>query len=140
MQSYANGTCNSRAGRANCEHWSKGDYLQHIYNDDDVLVEPDHIDTRPAGNAVFILDFIKKGHPLRCLDYGGGNGKLTSLLREGGVDGHFGFRWTRAVRHRPAPSISSAHSRFWSTRLNRSRRFSQALGLLNGCRVLLFST
>ena len=70
------------------DHWSKADYLQHIYNDDYVLVDPDYIDSRPAGNAAFILDFIKKGHDLRCLDYGGGNGKLTSLLRERGVDGH----------------------------------------------------
>ena len=110
------------SSRTSFDHWSKADYLQHIYNDDYVLVDPDYIDSRPAGNAAFILDFIKKGHGLRCLDYGGGNGKLTSLLREGGVDGHSWDPMDEEAVRRPAHSISSARSRFWNTRLNRWRR------------------
>jgi SAM-dependent methyltransferase len=68
------------------DDWSKAEYVQHIYNDDYVLIDPEYIDTRPTGNAAFILDFIKKGKDLKCLDYGGGNGKLAGLLREGGLD------------------------------------------------------
>jgi SAM-dependent methyltransferase len=123
------------------DHWSKADYLQHIYNDDYELVDPDYIDTRPAGNAVFILDFIKKGQQLKCLDYGGGNGKLAGLLREGGVDSHSwdpmdetgdvppsgSFDFISAfevLEHTPEPLAT----------------VQQALGLLNERGVLLFST
>jgi hypothetical protein len=104
------------------DHWSRADYLQHIYNDDYVLVDPDYIDSRPAGNAAFILDFIKKGHALRCLDYGGGNGRLMSLLREGGVDAHSWDPMDEEGCRRPAHSLSSARSKFWSTHPNRWRR------------------
>src|SRR4051812_6413734 len=46
------------------DDWSKAEYVQHIYNDDYVLIDPEYIDTRPTGNAAFILDFIKKGKDL----------------------------------------------------------------------------
>jgi SAM-dependent methyltransferase len=122
------------------DHWSKDDYLRHIYNDDYVLVDPDYIDTRPAGNAVFILDFIKKGHALRCLDYGGGNGKLTSLLREGGVDGH---SWDPMGEGGAPPSGSFDFISAFEVLEHAPEPLAtiqQALGLLNGRGVLLFST
>ncbi|WP_438393491.1 class I SAM-dependent methyltransferase [Caballeronia sp. DA-9] len=70
------------------DDWTKADYAQHIYNEDYVLIDPDYIDVRPASNAGFIRDFIKKGRDLKCLDYGGGNGTLARLLQEAGVDAH----------------------------------------------------
>jgi SAM-dependent methyltransferase len=122
------------------DHWSKADYLQHIYNDDYVLVDPDYIDSRPAGNAAFILDFIKKGHGLRCLDYGGGNGKLTSLLRKGGVDGH---SWDPMDEERVPPSGSFDFISAFEVLEHTPEPLAtvqEALGLLNGRGVLLFST
>jgi SAM-dependent methyltransferase len=69
------------------DHWDKSDYLRHIYNHDYVLVDPDYIDSRPANFAALVADFIKAARGLKCLDYGGGNGRLTALLRERGIDG-----------------------------------------------------
>jgi SAM-dependent methyltransferase len=123
------------------DHWSKADYLQHIYNDDYVLVDPDYIDVRPEGNAVFILDFIRKGHALTCLDYGGGNGKLTALLREGGVDAHTWDPMDEAGNAPPSGSFDfiSAFEVLEHTP-EPVATVEQALGLLNERGVLLFST
>ena len=123
------------------DQWSKADYVQHIYNDDYVLIDPDYVDTRPAGNATFILDFVKKGRDLKCLDYGGGNGKLAGLLREGGLDaqswdpmdasgtpppsGFFDFMSAfEVLEHTPDPAATAR----------------EALGMLGPRGVLLFST
>jgi hypothetical protein len=61
-------------------------FQQHIYNESYVLVDPDFVDVRPRNNAKWVGDVILSGNAkLRVLDYGGGNGLLTSLLRERGL-------------------------------------------------------
>jgi hypothetical protein len=123
------------------DRWEKGDYLRYIYNDDYVAVDPDYMDTRPVNNAGLVMDFIKKKPTLKCLDYGGGNGRLAARLRERGIDGH---SWDpmgedgevtpagrfdvvtafEVMEHTPEPLAT----------------VQQALGLLEDGGVLLFST
>jgi 2-polyprenyl-6-hydroxyphenyl methylase/3-demethylubiquinone-9 3-methyltransferase len=65
--------------------WSKHDFLETIYNDDYILVDPDYRDVRPKVNLAFLSDlFADHRSELAILDYGGGNGALASLLREAG--------------------------------------------------------
>ncbi|MEA3126124.1 MAG: hypothetical protein QOD67_3143 [Caballeronia sp.] len=123
------------------DHWKKSDYLRHIYNDDYRVVDPDYADVRPTNNATLVFNFIQKGQSPKCLDYGGGNGKLTALLREGQVDasswdpmaedeemppsGSFDFVSAfEVLEHTPQPLTS----------------VQQALGLLKRRGVVLFST
>src|SRR5471032_796729 len=92
------------------------------------------------GKAAFILDFIKKGHEFRCLDYGGGNGRLTSLLREGGVDGH---SWDPMDEEAVPPSGSFDFISAFEVLEHTPEPLAtvqEALGLLNERGVLLFST
>ena len=55
-----------------------------------MAVVPDYTDARPANYATLISSFIRHATAPRCLDHGGGNGRLTALLREGGV---YGSSW-----------------------------------------------
>ena len=67
--------------------WSDADFLNHIYNEDYVTVDPDYLAKRPQGNAEGIAQlFGKKRTHIRHLDYGGGNGALTALLAAQGWD------------------------------------------------------
>ncbi|MFM0314480.1 class I SAM-dependent methyltransferase [Paraburkholderia nemoris] len=70
------------------DRWSKSAFVKHIYNAAYADVDPDYIEARPAANASAIANFIARGDRLKCLDYGGGNGRLAALLRERGVDAH----------------------------------------------------
>jgi SAM-dependent methyltransferase len=60
------------------------DFSQHIYNDQYILVDPDFMQARPAGNAAFITDLFGNFKDIGVLDYGGGNGTLEVLLRQSG--------------------------------------------------------
>ena len=65
--------------------WSLADFAAHIYNEDYKLVDPDYESVRPAANAAFIASlFGKDVSKIRHLDYGGGNGALSILLRAQG--------------------------------------------------------
>lgn len=66
------------------------EYRQHINNDTGVAVVPDYTNARPANYATLISSFIRHATTPRCLAHGGGNGRLTALLREGGV---YGYSW-----------------------------------------------
>ncbi|WJF91541.1 class I SAM-dependent methyltransferase [Paraburkholderia bonniea] len=70
------------------DRWSPAQYVQHIYNDDYVLVDPDYVDARPRSYADFVQQFVRKAHNPALLDYGGGNGKLAALLAEQGFNAH----------------------------------------------------
>ncbi len=66
-------------------HWTLEDFENRIYNMEYGEVDPDYLDVRPRANAKFLLDiFSSDGTVIRHLDYGGGNGLLSSLLRESG--------------------------------------------------------
>ncbi len=67
--------------------WSDEDFLNHIYNEDYVHVDPDYISVRPQGNAEVVAQlFGKQRDRIRHLDYGGGNGGLSSILAQQGWD------------------------------------------------------
>jgi len=123
------------------DDWSKAEFVKHIYNDDYVLIDPDYVDARPANNADFILDFVKKGKDLKCLDYGGGNGKLAELLLEGGLDAYSWDPMDAAGTQRPSDSFDfiSAFEVLEHTP-DPAATTREALGLLGPRGVLLFST
>lgn len=65
--------------------WTKEEFTRYIYNDDYVKVDPDYVDLRPRANAAQLTRLFgdeKRG--LRHLDYGGGSGLLSTLLRNDG--------------------------------------------------------
>ncbi|WP_153102091.1 class I SAM-dependent methyltransferase [Paraburkholderia hayleyella] len=68
------------------DHWSNDQFREHIYNDDYVLVDPDYVDERPRALAGVMQDFVRQAPPLALLDYGGGNGKMATLLAEQGLN------------------------------------------------------
>jgi len=65
--------------------WSEQDFLEKIYNDQYIDIDPDYLEVRPQGNAKGLNDIFKdRTQTIRHLDYGGGNGRLTQLLRADG--------------------------------------------------------
>jgi len=67
------------------DHWQISDFQAAIYNADYPLVDPDCLETRPAGNAKLIAEtFGASRDSLRILDYGGGNGLLAKRLSGAG--------------------------------------------------------
>jgi SAM-dependent methyltransferase len=63
--------------------WSPEDFRREIYNAEYSRVDPDHAELRPAVNARTVLaTFGESGRAIRHLDYGGGAGRLSQLLRE----------------------------------------------------------
>ena len=65
--------------------WSPADFEREIYNAGYGAVDPDHAEARPRANADTLLaTFPAPAVPERHLDYGGGAGKLSELLRAAG--------------------------------------------------------
>lgn len=65
--------------------WSKETFAELIYNDDYVQVDPDYLEQRPVSNATQLnRTFGDQKDRLRHLDFGGGNGRLSSQLIEWG--------------------------------------------------------
>lgn len=65
------------------EHWTDADFLEKIYNADYIGIDPDYVEARPRANADAIAKlFDAQKSSIRHLDYGGGNGRLSELLRE----------------------------------------------------------
>ena len=63
--------------------WQLKDFAEKVYNAEYEQVDPDYADIRPKANARFLMSAIKlEGLSIRHLDYGGGNGTLSSVLRE----------------------------------------------------------
>jgi 2-polyprenyl-6-hydroxyphenyl methylase/3-demethylubiquinone-9 3-methyltransferase len=66
------------------DHFTKEDFLRHIYNDEYILVDPDYKEYRPRVNAALLCKLFANEKPRRMLDYGGGEGLLASFLRTAG--------------------------------------------------------
>lgn len=67
--------------------WTPADFEREIYNAGYAEVDPDHLELRPRTNAETLLGTFPDPHrPLRHLDYGGGAGRLSELLRQAGWD------------------------------------------------------
>lgn len=65
--------------------WDRARFAQCIYNDDYVHVDPDYVDARPRANAAALTALMgDRAATIRHLDYGGGSGMLSSLLRDAG--------------------------------------------------------
>lgn len=65
--------------------WSPDQFHREIYNADYIKVDPDHEIDRPKDGARKLLkNFAKIGKSLQHLDYGGGKGELSQILRENG--------------------------------------------------------
>ncbi len=65
--------------------WTLADFETRIYNDDYAAVDPDYLSIRPSNNAKALIDaFGARKDGIRHLDYGGGNGLLSRLLKEAG--------------------------------------------------------
>jgi len=63
--------------------WSIAQFSQAIYNADYITIDPDYVDIRPRANAKNLQAlFGKQKQHIRHLDYGGGAGLLSDLLRE----------------------------------------------------------
>jgi 2-polyprenyl-6-hydroxyphenyl methylase/3-demethylubiquinone-9 3-methyltransferase len=69
------------------DHFTRDDFLQYVYNDEYLLVDPDYGDERSRGNAAVLTGLFSGARPRRILDYGGGNGSLARRLRADGFDG-----------------------------------------------------
>jgi SAM-dependent methyltransferase len=67
--------------------WPLERFEKEIYNDDYVKFDPDYIEARPAGNAADLHRlFGNSAGNIRHLDYGGGSGLLSSILKKQGWD------------------------------------------------------
>lgn len=62
--------------------WSENNFLEKIYNDQYIEIDPDYLDARPQTNfKVLEKLFSKSKQIIKHLDYGGGNGKLSEHLK-----------------------------------------------------------
>jgi SAM-dependent methyltransferase len=65
--------------------WPQEDFESKIYNSEYVHVDPGYVDARPRANASMLVKlFGERKTEFRHLDYGGGSGLLSELLRESG--------------------------------------------------------
>lgn len=63
--------------------WSQDQFQQEIYNDEYVHVDPDYVDVRPRSNAAALISLLgNHAAEITHLDYGGGGGLLSALLRD----------------------------------------------------------
>jgi len=67
--------------------WPISEFKSRIYNDQYIEVDPDYKGLRPRANAAALIKgFGGQRSLIRHLDYGGGDGLLSSLLRDDGWD------------------------------------------------------
>jgi SAM-dependent methyltransferase len=69
--------------------WEFSRFNELIYNDEYVKIDPDYVELRPKQNANFLRStFPSIPSGVRHLDFGGGNGLLSKLLRSSNWDSH----------------------------------------------------
>jgi 2-polyprenyl-6-hydroxyphenyl methylase/3-demethylubiquinone-9 3-methyltransferase len=65
--------------------WTSQEFLEKIYNEQYLAVDPDYVERRPAASATFLAQLFSAAKAsLSVLDYGGGNGALARQLRQSG--------------------------------------------------------
>ena len=65
--------------------WTLSEFEDRIYNDAYVAVDPEYKEARPTAMADVVQSEFGAGREqIRHLDYGGGNGVLSAMLRESG--------------------------------------------------------
>jgi SAM-dependent methyltransferase len=65
--------------------WSINDFAKNIYNSEYSKVDPDYLDVRPRNNAKAVISMFENiKFEINHLDYGGGSGLLSQLLKESG--------------------------------------------------------
>ncbi|MFZ2725680.1 MAG: class I SAM-dependent methyltransferase [Methylococcaceae bacterium] len=63
--------------------WKLSEFEKRIYNADYSVIDPDSVDIRPRSNAKNLIHlFANQKQVIRHLDYGGGSGLLSQLLRQ----------------------------------------------------------
>ena len=69
------------------QRWPIEKFQKKVYNDDYMKVDPDCIEARPRANAHNLLQKLPRlPSGIRHLDYGGGNGVLSQVLKDNGWD------------------------------------------------------
>jgi hypothetical protein len=66
--------------------WQIEEFENKIYNDEYIKVDPDYVDLRTRSNATNLIEMFKQYQNIKHLDYGGGDGLLSTLLCEAGFD------------------------------------------------------
>lgn len=65
--------------------WTRDEFAQRVYNDDYVKVDPDYREVRPRAFAEYLIGlFGDNACGISHLDYGGGNGLMSDMLRDSG--------------------------------------------------------
>jgi Methyltransferase domain len=65
-----------------CDDFQPSDWQRLVYNEDYRLVDPDYVERRPRQNAAVIESYLSHfDRSVVGLDYGGGNGLTTDILR-----------------------------------------------------------
>ncbi len=117
-------------------------FLDVIYNEQYALVDPEYAEFRPRGNAEFIKSQLSRDKSISILDYGGGNGRLASLLRADGfskVETYDPF--VQEFSARPAQRYDCIVCFEVMEHSNRPRQtFTEVDSLLKHDGLLLFST
>jgi SAM-dependent methyltransferase len=63
--------------------WTLEEFSTRIYNDDYLQVDPDYLETRPRASLEHLTQLLGDTcRDIRHLDYGGGHGLLSDLLRD----------------------------------------------------------
>lgn len=65
--------------------WSINEFANNVYNSDYIKVDPDYLEIRPRNNANAVISMFQNSlFEISHLDYGGGSGLLSKLLKESG--------------------------------------------------------
>lgn len=68
------------------DDWTKQDFLDKIYNDDYIKVDPDYVKKRPNESIRWVTNMLKWSKSRSILDYGAGNDAFSSGMRNHGFD------------------------------------------------------